>query len=312
MWTESPTIRGLLDKLTDGVFFVDLEGRITFWNLAAESITGIQAKDVIGKTCRSVLGHVDEDGRDLCQGECTFACSSSGQTEWKAEAHLRHADNRRIPVTLSISPLTDDAGRPIGRMETFTDRSNQIAAVEKLRELEEIVHTDSLTGIGNRRATEQILTRKLDELKRYGWPFGVLFLDLDNFKAVNDQHGHEAGDCLLCSTARALGSGLRSSDFLGRWGGEEFVIVISDVDQDTLTQTAERFCELIERNVAVFEAEELRVTASIGTATARANDTVQVLVDRADRLMYTSKFGGKNRVSTEDWSPVRDTDKQAV
>ena len=179
MWTESPIVRALLDRLTDGVLFVDLKGRITFWNVAAERITGVKAEDAIGRCCRSVLCHVDEEGRELCDGDCDPAHESANRTEWKADAHLKHIDGRRVPVTLSISPLHDDAGHAIGRMETFTDRSPQIAAVERLRELEEIVHTDPLTGIGNRRATEQILTRKLDELQRYGWPFGVLFLDLD-------------------------------------------------------------------------------------------------------------------------------------
>jgi len=308
MWTQSPVVRALLDRLTDGVLFVDLDGRVTFWNLAASSITGIKAEDAIGQLSRSALCHLDEEGGELNEDDS----GADGRTEWKTDAHLRHAEGRLIPVTLSISQLHDDAGRPIGRMETFTDRSPQIAAVEKLRELEEIVHTDALTGIGNRRATEQILTRKLDELERYGWPFGVLFLDLDDFKRVNDQHGHEAGDFLLCATATGLSGGLRSSDFLGRWGGEEFVIVVSDVDQDTLSQAAERFRSIIETSSAAYEGEEIAVTASIGATTARNSDSVKTLVDRADRLMYESKFGGKNRVTTDEWTPVRDADKQAV
>jgi diguanylate cyclase (GGDEF)-like protein/PAS domain S-box-containing protein len=312
MWTESPIVRGLLDKLTDGVFFVDLKGKITFWNLAAEKITGITADDAVGRPCLSVLRHVDEEGRDLCRADCYLACSSSELPEWKAEAHLLDLAGRRVPVTLSISPLTDDAGSDIGRVETFTDRSPQVAAVERLRELEEIVNTDALTGIGNRRATRQIIERKLDEQTRYDWPFGILFLDLDDFKRINDRHGHEAGDRILCSTARALGVGLRTSDFVGRWGGEEFVIIVSDVDREKLQQTAERFRALTEENAIDFEARKLGVTASIGAATARNSDSVELLIDRADRLMYTSKFGGKNRVTMDDWSPVRGSDKQAV
>lgn len=308
MWTESPVVRALLDRLTDGVLFVDLDGRITFWNLAAEKITGIRAEDAVGRFSRSAASHLDESGGELLERDS----EKDSRTEWKTDAHLRHAEGRLIPVTISISQLHDDAGRPIGRMETFTDRSPQIAAVERLRELEEIVHTDALTGIGNRRATEQILTRKLDELDRYGWPFGVLFLDLDNFKRVNDRYGHEGGDFLLCATATGLSGGLRSSDFLGRWGGEEFVIIVSDVDHDTLSQAAERFRAIVESNEVAYQGETIAVTASIGATTARNSDTLNTLIDRADHLMYESKFGGKNRVSQDEWTPVRGADKQAV
>jgi diguanylate cyclase (GGDEF)-like protein/PAS domain S-box-containing protein len=312
MWTESKIVRGVFDRLTDGVFFVDLEGTITFWNRAAERITGFSAEDAVGRPCRTLLIHLDEEGRDLCRIGCSFDCASSPRTEWRKEAFLLHADGRRIPVTLDISPLRDDEGKLIGGMESFADRSHQTATVEKLKELEEIVHTDTLTGTGNRRATMRLLGRKLDEFARYDWPFGVLFLDLDNFKAVNDEHGHEGGDVLLRSIARSLKHGLRASDFLGRWGGEEFVIVVSDVDSAALRSTAERFRALIEETTVQRKGQDLRVTASIGATIARNADTVEALVDRADRLMYESKFGGKNRVSADDWSPVRGTDKRAV
>jgi diguanylate cyclase (GGDEF)-like protein/PAS domain S-box-containing protein len=297
MWTESPSIRGLLNNLNDGVFFVTLEGKITFWNSAAERISGIDASRAIGECCHTLLTHIDQEGADLCQGGCNFQCSRPLDWKGQREAFLRHANGHRIPVVLNVAPLADEAGRVIGGMESFSDRSVQVAALQRLRELESLVHTDPLTGVGNRRAVERILERKIDEHARYGWPFGVLFVDLDEFKKVNDVYGHEAGDLLLRSVGRTLEHGLRASDFVGRWGGEEFVLVVSDVGEGALRLTAERFRVLIEKTVATLDGFVLGATASVGATVALKTDTVTTLVDRADRLMYVSKFSGKNRVT---------------
>jgi len=313
MWTESSIVRGLLDGMSDGVFFVDLKGKITFWNEAAERITGFTREYAIGRTCRSILVHVDEEGSRLCNHNgCVLACSRKENTEWKMDAFLRHAMGHRIPVTINTSPLYDEDGNVIGGMEAFSDRSQHVAALNRLRELEEVVNTDSLTGVGNRRATERILRRKVDELSRYDWPFGVIFVDLDEFKEINDEFGHQAGDVMLRTVAQTLEHNLRSSDFVGRWGGEEFVIIASEVDAAAILRTAERFRALIEASLGRFDGREIQVTASIGATIGRSTDTVSSLVDRADRLMYVSKFSGKNRVSMEEGFPIEASDLQAM
>jgi len=313
MWTESPIVRGLLDGMSDGVFFVDLKGRITFWNEAAEKITGFSREHAVGRFCRNMLVHVNDDGKVLCGSDgCVMACSRKKTTEMNLKAYLRHAEGHRIPVTINVSPLYDDDGNVIGGMEAFSDQSQHVAALDRLRELEEAVNTDALTGVGNRRATERILRRKLDELSRYEWPFGVIFVDLDGFKEINDEYGHEAGDVLLRTIGQTLEHNLRSSDFLGRWGGEEFVIIASEVDASAILRTAERFRALIESSVGRFNGQDLTVTASIGATAARRTDTMSSIVDRADRLMYVSKFSGKNRVSMEEGFPVQASGRHAM
>ena len=313
MWTESPIVRKLLDGMSDGIFFVDLKGKITFWNEAAEKITGFTREYAVGRKCSSMLVHVNAEGTGLCDHDgCVMACSREDNSEWKIEAYLRHALGHRIPVTINTSPLYDEDGNVIGGMEAFCDRSQQIAALSRLRELEEVVNTDALTGVGNRRATERILRRKLEELSRYGWPFGVVVVDLDEFKEINDEHGHEAGDIMLRSIAQTLEHNLRSSDFVGRWGGEEFVIIASEVNATALLSAAERFRALIEASLGRFNGREIRVTASIGATTALSTDTIASVVDRADRLMYVSKFSGKNKVSMEEGFPMKGSKLRAI
>ena len=172
---------------------------------------------------------------------------------------------------------------------------------------------DPLTQLGNRGYTRMMLGGRLDELRRYGWPFGLLFIDVDYFKHVNDAHGHEVGDRTLHVIATTLLKSLRPFDFLGRWAGDEFLALIVNVGRDALTTVAERARILVERAQVEAGDGEVRVTVSVGGALARSEDTVDQLVARADALMYESKLAGRNQVRIElpapkpRPSPRRDT-----
>lgn len=155
--------------------------------------------------------------------------------------------------------------------------------------MREMALLDPLTGTGNRRYTELSINARLEETRRYGWPFGLLFIDIDYFKAVNDANGHETGDEVLKMVAKTLLSSMRPFDFLGRWGGEEFVALIMNVDEQRLRQIAERSRSLIEQSRLSKGSATVSVTVSVGATVARADDTLRVLIERADRLMYSSK-----------------------
>jgi diguanylate cyclase (GGDEF)-like protein len=114
---------------------------------------------------------------------------------------------------------------------------------------------DPLTKLGNRRYGQMNLSGKLREFKRYGWPFGVLFIDIDKFKAVNDTYGHDAGDRVLRLVAATIRNGLRSSDVVVRWGGEEFVAIVASVDEEKLRHVGEKLRVLVERSSISLEKE---------------------------------------------------------
>jgi diguanylate cyclase (GGDEF)-like protein len=124
----------------------------------------------------------------------------------------------------------------------------------------------------------------------------LLFVDLDNFKKVNDAHGHDTGDRVLRMVAQTLGGNLRSVDAVGRWGGDEFIAVIANTTEDHLLLTAERSRKLVAVSVLDAGSSQVGVTVSIGATMAREDDTPQSLVKRADSLMYRAKAGGANRV----------------
>jgi diguanylate cyclase (GGDEF)-like protein len=155
-----------------------------------------------------------------------------------------------------------------------------------------------VTGLGNRRYAEQELERRLGEMKRTGEPLVVLFMDIDRFKQVNDTHGHDVGDVVLRMVAETLVHELRSYDFAGRWGGEEFVVVLPNSSGDEGGQIGERLRAAIEKSSRKISEAALTVTVSVGAYTCDAEDTPESAVGKADKLMYESKRKGGNCVTT--------------
>ena len=287
----------LLATMPDGVYLVDRGRQIEYWNKGAEEITGFRPREVLGSRCwDNLLAHVTEDGTLLCFTQCPLAQTMEDGVPRSADVYLHHKAGHRVPVRIRTAPIRGDNGEIVGALEIFKDNSPPAETVRKMEELKELALLDPLTGLGNRRYTEMVMSTRLGELKRYGWTFGVLFIDVDSFKEINDRNGHAGGDEVLKMVGRTLAHSARSVDFVGRWGGEEFVVLLGNVDDKSLRTLAERFRSLVERSTLQTERGLLRVTVSIGATLGRRRDGVKSVVRRADALMYRGKAGGRNRV----------------
>ncbi len=288
----------ILDNLYDGVYYVDTDRRITYWNQGAERISGYSAEQVVGHQCHDeLLMHVDDAGRLLCGDVCPLSETMSDGTLREKAIYLHHRDGHRVPVQVRAAPIRDTEGRIVGGVEIFSDNSGYAEAQQRVQDLERLALLDSVTGLGNRRFVETWLETRADELARYGWGFGVLFCDLDDFKNVNDEHGHETGDSVLRMVAATMEHALRGGDVVGRWGGEEFVAILAHSDVAGIAATAERLRALVERSTLGEAPAAIRVTLSIGGTVAVPGDTAESVLARADGLMYASKEAGKNRVT---------------
>ncbi len=289
----------ILDGLSDGVYFMDRDRVIRYWNQGAERITGFSAEAAIGTACRdNLLMHIDEQGRTLCESDlCPALKTILDGHERETEVFLHHKDGHRLPVMTRILPIRNRRGKITGAAEFFTDNQQMHAMKEKIQELERLALIDPLTQIGNRRYAEIHLERNFSQMDRYGWPFGVLFMDVDHFKKVNDLYGHDAGDRVLQTIAKTLSYNLRSSDVPSRWGGEEFIIVAPTVDILDLDGIGHKILSLIQHSSMETPSGVLEVTVSIGGTLARPEDTPATLVSRSDNLMYQSKKEGRNRIT---------------
>jgi diguanylate cyclase (GGDEF)-like protein/PAS domain S-box-containing protein len=289
----------ILDNLYDGVYFVDRDRKITYWNKGAERISGYTAGEVVGRRCSdNILMHVDNHGTPLCRDLCPLAATLLDGSERKADVYLRHKDGHRVSVNIRITPLRNEAGQIMGGVEVFTDNSLQLSAVARMESFEKLAYLDPLTGTANRRFAEITLHARYEEFKRYGWPFGLVFVDIDRFKCINDECGHAAGDGVLKMVAKTLMNSARSFDVVARWGGDEFIVVIANVDREQLIAAANRFRILVEQSSRA-AGPVRQVTISVGATLVRSDDSETTLLERADRLMYQSKNAGKNRVTAD-------------
>ncbi len=287
----------ILDNLGDGIYFTDRQRRITYWNLGAERITGYQAENVIGTCCSdNLLMHVDDAGTILCHDMCPLAHTMADGQPREAEVYLHHLDGHRVPVTVRATPIYEN-GVIVGAVETFRDHTTRIAALQKIEELQREVYLDRLTSVGNRRYSELILDQSQHELVSHRVPFGILYIDIDHFKNVNDTFGHRIGDQVLKMVAQTLASNVRPFDFVGRWGGEEFIVVAVNVDQTGLNAIAEKLRSLVERSRLDVGGAEIQVTISVGSVLANPTIPMDELVERADQLLYHSKNSGRNRIT---------------
>jgi diguanylate cyclase (GGDEF)-like protein/PAS domain S-box-containing protein len=287
----------LLDNLYDGVYFVDKERRITYWNKAAERITGYTAAEVVGKSCSDdILVHVDREGNNLCLGMCPLGDTIADGRARFSDVYLQHRDGHRLHVFVRAARILDEHGEVAGGIEVFTDTPPAAETYERYAELERLAFLDPLTGLANRRYAEITLGARLEELERYGWHFGVIFIDIDRFKDVNDRCGHDIGDEVLKMVAKTLQNSVRPFDVVSRWGGEEYVAVIAHVEGKKLVTIANRCRALVEQSR--YNAEKpVSVTVSLGVTLARQGDTVESIIKRADQLMYKSKAAGRNTVT---------------
>jgi len=290
----------LLDSLFDGVYFVDLNRQITYWNAAAERITGFSKAEVIGRSCAdNLLRHIDATGCELCLDGCPLAATMQDSKTREAGVFLHHALGHRVPVSVRTSPVRNDAGEIIGAVEIFSDNSSSLQIMQEFERLKQDAYLDPLTAVGNRRYGEMTLSTRMYELQSHDALFGILFMDIDHFKHFNDTYGHKAGDDVLVMVAKSISFSLRKIDVVARWGGEEFIVILPGATRVVIKSVAERIRILIENSFLLLGEEKVHVTVSIGATISRPDDTAETVVSRADRLMYLSKSRGRNQV-TED------------
>lgn len=288
----------IVEELHDGLYFVNRDRVITFWNKAAEHISGFTADEVVGRSCsENILTHVDGDGNSLCHSMCPLASTMSDGNPCETNVYMHHKNGHRIPIAIRVSPLLDKNGTIIGGIELFTDISNQTANELRVQELEKLTLLDSLTQLANRSYLENEIHSRFEELKRFNVPFGILFIDIDHFKRFNDTYGHQTGDDVLKYVANTFVANARPFDLYGRWGGEEFIGVIRNIGESDLEMLAERLLSLIGTSYIMYGSEKLEVTISIGATLVKETDTIAGVIKRADTLLYQSKSEGRNRLT---------------
>lgn len=290
-------IERIFDALPDGVYVTDRDRVVTFWNAAAENISGYPAREILGHWCGGgLLNHVGEDGRRLCGDRCPLLATLEDGQVRTAQILLHHREGHLVPVEVRAAPLRDADGAIIGAVETFRDDTARYVERVRVRELEVAASTDPLTGLGNRRALEVYMVDRLAALAQRHVPLGVLMCDLDKFKHLNDVYGHQVGDKVLKVVADTLANCLPGRGRVFRYGGEEFVALIGGTD---LAAAATKLCTYVAESRVRLEDGLVRVTMSVGATLAQRGEDYTDVIRRADTLLYAAKRAGGNSAVTD-------------
>jgi diguanylate cyclase (GGDEF)-like protein/PAS domain S-box-containing protein len=291
---EARNVRELLSRVVessdDAIMTKTRDGIITSWNRGAEQLYGYTAQEAVGQPV-SMIEPPHLVGRHQELLRRVF----SGESLDHFEVERIRKDGRRIFVSLTISPVRDANGRIISAAVIARDTTERHLYEERLRHLAD---HDQLTGLLNRRRFDEELKRELARASRFQSSGAVLSIDLDNFKAVNDTAGHPAGDAVLVAAAQAMSERLRASDVLGRVGGDEFAVLLTDVDEASARAAAEDILRTLRGCRPVFGGKRFRIHASVGVAIFESDDsTANELRVFADLAMYAAKHAGGDRVT---------------
>ncbi len=288
----------VVDSLPDGVYVTDQERRITYWNHAAEALSGYAAEEVMGRRCSdNFLMHIDDSGCLLCTGDCPVSRTLENGLPHRADVYLHHKSGHRVPVEVRVRPIWGANGEVVGAVEVFSDNSRQRAVRDRAKDLAKFAFLDPASQVGNRSYLEQQLSQHLEQFSTFGTPFGIMLADFDEFKNINDTYGHAAGDTVLATVAKTMANCLRASDVVGRWGGDEFLVILPGVTRQFLANVSEKLRNLVAQSTVPVSGAVIRVTVSVGAAMAAPGDSMESLVKRADKHLYNSKQSGRNRVS---------------
>lgn len=270
----------MLDKYALEII-IDLDGKIRYVSSAFLRITGYDEEEILDQSF-DVLKHPDSFRSMLTD----ILESVTNKFTYYKEIDLITKHDEKLIVNTFAEPLKDQAENVKGAQCFMTDITSK-------KELQKLSITDKLTNLNNRQKLDQVLSYEYSQFQRYTTPFSVILLDLDDFKTVNDSFGHITGDKVLVETAKILRSNIRDSDTCGRWGGEEFLIIVPKSVENDAILVAEKLRSSIEN--ADFGIDK-RITTSIGVAHITEGLSVVKLLSTADKALYKAKKSGKNKV----------------
>ena len=288
-----------LDHAPTAIMITDTEGHIEYVNEAFLAYSGYSREELLGQTPRLL-----RSGRTRGEVYSDLWQTLSAGSNWRGELINRRKSGREYWEQMAISPLRDEFGAISHFIAVREDVTERKCQEEDLRRQASI---DPLTGVGNRRHLMERAGREWQRATRFGQPLALLMLDIDRFKRINDVHGHATGDRAICLVAKTCVEAVREIDIVGRYGGEEFVLLLPGTGLEGAREVAERLRARIAALAIELDEEgapPLVLTASIGFAALGPDDTLEDLFASADAALYRAKGAGRNRaVAVTDCCP---------
>ncbi len=299
----------IVDRTHAGIFVINRDMELVLWNQFMEVHSGRKARTLLGKNLFDEFPELPRKWLTR-KVENVFILKNFSFTSWEQRPYLFKFPHNR-PVTggvdcmrqnCTLMPVKTTAGEVEYVCFTLFDVTDTSIYQQQLKaltqELREVGNRDGLTQLFNRRYIEETLSKEFNRARRYAHPLTVILTDIDHFKQVNDTHGHLAGDEVLRIISRRLQNSLRDTDILGRYGGEEFLIVLPNTGTRGGKVLAERLRHAIESEPVAFGDTHLSINVSLGITELREDSRdYEQLVGEADQALYQSKEGGRNQAT---------------
>lgn len=309
----------IVQSIDVGVVVLDRDYRVQVWNSFMESHSGKSASQAAHHSLLDLFPEIDQTWFTH-KIETAIMLGTRVFTIWEQRPYLIRFNNYQ-PITGLVDHMYQNVTiLPLRTVNTDTEHVCLIiydvtnVAVNKMQleaanaQLQELAQHDGLTGLLNRRHWESCLEREFARHSRYNNPASLVMFDIDHFKRLNDTYGHQAGDEVIRRVAGLTRQMVRDTDFAGRYGGEEFVVLLPDTPLDGATLFAERLRKAIEDMEIVHEQGSLGCSVSIGVACIRADTSNhKTLIEQADKALYQAKWAGRNRVISAPPTPATQT-----
>ncbi len=302
----------LFESINIGIMVLDRSITVQLWNRFMEINSGIKPAEIVGKNLFDLFPKLPSDWVRR-KVKNVFLLKNRSYSSWKERPFLfKFKHNRQITGAgeymfqdVTFIPLRDNAGEVEAVCVTISDVTDVGIYQNALKDandvivyLKELSHTDGLTGVFNRLHLEERLEDEFKRAMRYKKDLAYLMFDLDHFKKVNDDYGHLAGDTVLQEVAAKAKETLRSSDVFGRYGGEEFGVILPETEMDGAFRIAEKLCSVVGAEPVDYDKQKIGVTISIGVAQRHTGMSgYKALIDKADAALYRSKENGRNQVT---------------
>ena len=299
----------IVQSIDVGVVVLDRDYNVEVWNSFMENHSGVSAEQASRHSLFELFPEIDQSWFTH-KVETAVMLGTRAFTIWEQRPNLVHFKSYQ-PITglademyqnVTILPLRSATGKTDHVCLIIYDVTGVAVNKRQLEsantKLQELALRDGLTGLLNRRYWESCLEREFARHQRYDNPVSLVIFDIDHFKRVNDTYGHQTGDEVIRSVAEITSRLARETDFAGRYGGEEFVILLPGTHLEGAAQFAERLRQAVEQQVLDYQGSPLSYTISLGVATISDDmANYQILLERADKALYASKEQGRNRVT---------------
>ncbi len=302
-----------IDRLDRDIVDLNRQVSVLFLNGSRDEASNILLQEVLPKTA-PLLSHLAEltQAQRMDAQKAMLMANSDAE---RSRSQIAIFSVVAVLVSLSVTCIAIWYGRKLSgqlqdmndyleqkiyeRTESLLDTQKEL--LEDNSELTRMALTDSLTGLSNRTHMNQILHKEYSRFERHNQRFGIIMLDIDHFKQINDTHGHDAGDRVLKKLAALFGGAIRTSDFIARWGGEEFLICCTTIEEEDLLPIAETIRQLVANTD--FEANQ-KITASLGCAAIVRGENISELIKRADIALYEAKNNGRNQSVVSEFTDI--------